>query len=526
MLHRLRSLVRSAPPAPVDLARPPRPVMEELAPITGGQDITRGLVDGLPLLTPLDPLAGRDGGLMLDTYVAALTDAQVFAALQQRRLAVVSTEWEVIPGGTRRADKKAAELIEAVLDALPWDQITARMHFGVYYGQAVAECLWMRDGASIVPDQIRVRDPRRFGYRPSGEQVLLTTTNPLGDPLPDRKFWTFRTGAWHDDEPYGMGIAHWCYWPVAFKRGIAKLWLVNLDKYASPTALGRFPPSASDEERAKLLAALAAIRSQAAIILPEGMEAELLSADRSGAADYFQASGYWDAAISKVILGHSAGADSTPGKLGGEDGASEVRADLVQADADVLCASANQSWVRWVAEWSVPGAVPPRIWRRTEEDEDLGIRAEREAKIYTMGFRPTLAQVIETYGGEWEPVSPQAQAVPQEAAPEQAQPQAPGDPAAPPPAPPRPPEQTSDLAAPVARPDPIAAQLDRLEREAAPLVDGLLATVRAELDQAADMPAFAARLLELYPDLDTADLTDLLARAFAATELAGRDEAR
>ncbi|AFL75387.1 DUF935 domain-containing protein [Thiocystis violascens] len=568
MLTRFKTLF--ARPA-VDLASAARPLFDEVAPIAGGADITRGIVDGLPLLASQDPLAGRDGGLPLDTYVAALTDHQVFSALQQRRLAVVSTEWEVLPGGTRLADQKAAELIRALLAALPWDQITAKMHHGIYFGQGVAECLWMRDGASVVPEAIRVRDPRRFGYRPDGAQVLLTATNPLGDALPARKFWTFRTGAFHDDEPYGMGIGHWIYWPVQFKRGVAKLWLINLDKYASPTAAGHFPPTAGEDEKAKLLAALTAIRSQAAIIMPEGYDAELLSAGRSGAADYREAAGYWDAAISKVILGHSAGADSTPGRLGGEDNAGEVRADLVKADADVLCASANLSWVKWVTEWSIPGAVPPTIWRRTEEDEDLGQRAERDAKLFVLGYRPTLDQIVATYGGDWEAVGAGTDGaagdagatIPPEALnayamgidrlaallpiPQQYIRDVVGIPA------PRggeavlvaaPKESlesardikdgndqirgapTTDLAAPADPPDPIARQLERLAFEAASLVDaGLLAVIRRELDAAPDLATFNARLLTLYPELNGADLTELLGQAFLAGELAGRVEA-
>ena len=379
-----------------DLAGPTRPLMGELTAVAGGRDITRGIVDALPLLPPQDPLQGREGGFPLDTYEPVLSDFQVFSALGQRRLGVIATEWEVIPGGTTRRDRRAADLIRAILDRLPWDAITHQMHYGVFYGYAVAELLWARDGSDIVPDSVPVRDRRRFAWRPDGTLCLLTTEQPLGEPLPEKKFWAFATGATHSDDPYGMGLAHWCYWPVQFKRGIAKLWLIALDKYASPTAVGHFPPGASEDERTRLLAALEAIRSQAALILPEGMQAELLAASRSGAADYDVAAQYWDMAISKVILGHSAGADATPGRLGGEDTGLAVRADVIKADADVLCSSANATWVRWVTEWSVPGALPPKIWRRTAEDDDLGNRAEREQRIFTMGYRPTLAQITDT----------------------------------------------------------------------------------------------------------------------------------
>lgn len=528
-----------------DLAAPVRPVMAELSPIVGGRDITRGVVDMLPLLPPQDEWQGRAGGFPLDTYRQVLDDAQVFAALTQRRLGVIATEWEVLPGGTTRQDKKAAALIEAILAALPWDAITAHMHYGVFYGHALAEMLWQRDGTHIVPESIQVRDQRRFAWRPDGTLLLLTVGAPLGEPLPPKKFWSYATGATHADDPYGMGLAHWCYWPVQFKRGIAKLWLIALDKYASPTALGHFPPGASKDERAKLLAGLEAIRSQAALILPEGMTAELLAASRSGGADYDVAARYWDNAVSKVILGHSAGADATPGRLGGEDGASDVRADLVTADADVLCGSANATWVRWVTEWSLPGAMPPKVWRRTTEDEDLSSRAARERLIFDMGYRPTLAQIIDTYDGEWERVAAAAAAEAPGAEPgadaadgDDAAPPA-GEPAAQPDAPPAaapsrhgdadPDDPAANLAAPLPRldgQDLIDAELARdtsgLQQAA---MERLLAPILAALADGLTPEECLARMDDWYGALDDSLLQELLTRGMAAADAIGRLEA-
>jgi hypothetical protein len=80
----------------------------------------------------------------------------------------------------------------------------------------------------------------------------------------------------------------------------------------------------------------------------------------------------------------------------------EVRMDIVRADADLLSASFNASVARWLTEWNFPGAAVPGIWRIIDEPEDLKLRSERDKNIYTMGYRPTLKYVSDTYGGEWE----------------------------------------------------------------------------------------------------------------------------
>jgi phage gp29-like protein len=526
-----------------------RPVMRELAPISGGLDITRGLVDSLPLLDPQDSLRSRSSGPHhLDLYAEVLDDWQVWSALQARRNAVCATEWEVIPGGGKRRDKAAADLIQSIVDGIAWDQITAQMWMGICHGCAYGEILWQRDGAHVVPGDIRVRDPRRFAWRPDGTLVLLTVTDSFyGEPMPDRKFWAYSTGPVHGDDPYGIGLAHWCYWPVQFKRGSVKLMLTALDKYASPTAMGHFPASATPAEKTKLLRALEAIRSQAALILPEGMTAELLAASRSGSADYLGALQYWDAAISKLIGGHSATQDATPGRLGGEDMGRDVRSDLVTADADLLNASANRTWVRWVTEWSYPGAALPTLWRRMEEDDDLGQRAERERKIFDIGYRPTLAQIVDTYGGEWEPVAAAAPAGPPAGDAPEARADSDGDQSeddddaeTPPPAPTggladrlRAALRAALSAAPttdLAAGEPALDAQDQIDaagdtdpgyQEA---MDAMLAPILQALEQGLTPEEILARMDEWYADLDDTALTDLLTRGIAASDAIGRIE--
>jgi phage gp29-like protein len=399
---------------------PTPPEGQEVASALNGRDITRGYVDGLQILQPTDTILQARGPGDYTIYDQVSRDAQVAATLGQRRLALVSREWEVVPGGKRAIDTAASDSLREMLDGVGgrstetdtaigtrggWDQATAGMHWGIYWGFAVSECLWGRDGRQVTLESIVVRNTRRFGWTPSGNLVMLTTAKPLGVDLPPRKFWSFSTGP-HDDDRYGLGLAHYLYWPVFFKRHGLQYWMTYLEKYAQPTALGKFPNGTSAAGQTKLLSALQAIRTDSAIIMPEGMDVVLLEAARSGTADYVGLQSAMDQAIAKIILGHAGSSESTPGKLGGESNASEVREDLIKSDADLICESFNRSVGRWLTDWNYPGAAYPRVYRRVEPGEKLDTRAKRERQIFDMGYRPTLAQVIDTYGGEWEPVTP------------------------------------------------------------------------------------------------------------------------
>ncbi len=478
---------------------------DEIASIGGNRDITRGYVQPNQTLEPQDTILRTKsyqglGGY--DLFQDLLTDCSVFSALQQRRLAVISAETEVIPGGTKRIDKSTAAFVEELLQHIKWDRTCEKMHYGLFYGFAVAECLYGTDGNTVTLDAIKTRDRRRFAF--DGEQRLrLKTMADMepGEMLPDNKFWTFNSGTDHDDDPYGIGLAHWLYWPVLFKRSGVKFWLTSAEKFGAPTAVGWFPVGTSKPDQDKLLSTLGAIQRDAAIIMPEGMRAELLEAKRSAGGDYAELCAAMDTAISKIILSQMAPADSTASKLNVSAEEPPTWQRLIKADADLLCESFNDGPIRWLCDWNFPGAAYPKVWRRTEPGADLAQRSEIERRIFDIGYRPTLKQIQDTYDGEWEAV---ASTAPQLDTKKQQNTQ---------------PEFSDPLE--TAPTDPM---VERLGQEAEPLLQNLLEPVRAALDSSADLMDFRERLLTLFPDLNASDFATLMGQALAVADAAGRWE--
>lgn len=473
----------------------------EIATISNGRDITRGFVDALPLLPPQDGiLAAR--GLTYEAYEQILRDDQAAATFQQRRLACTSREWEVRPGGERRLDKQAATFLGEQLDRIRWDSVTDKMLFGVFYGYAVGECLWRREGSFVVLDAIKVRKQRRFGFNPAGELRLLTSSQPFGEAVPPAKFWHFACGADNDDEPYGLGLAHWLYWPVFFKRNGLKFWLIFLEKFGMPTAKGTYPTNADATERARLLSALGAIQTDAGVIVPEGMQIELLEAARSGSADYGALLARMDASIAKVVLGQTLTTEvsAAGGSRALGDVHMDVRQDLVKADADLICQSFNTSVARWLTEWNFPGAAIPQVWRNLEEPEDLNRRADREKKITEMGFKPTLKHIQDAYEGEWVEASQIAS-----------------------PPLPQPPSDPSGAAfAESDQRDPADLLADNLENRSAVALDRLMEPLKRLVETAMSLDQIRDGLDALYPDMDATEVAMLLREALAAAHLAGR----
>lgn len=480
------------------MTRPEKPDFNQIATTGDGRDITRGYLDPNLLQQPLDGVLQLRGGGDYLIYRDLLRDDQIGSTFQQRRLAVISKEWGVDPGGERPLDQQAADFIREQLHSLGWDRITDRMLFGVFYGYAVAECIWQRQGNRIGLADIKVRERRRFGFDGEGRLRLKTMHNPQGELLPERKFWAFSTGADNDDEPYGLGLAHWLYWPAFFKKADLKYWLVFLERFGQPTLKGEYPTSASKEEQDKLLAAMGATITDSGIIHPQGMSISLLEAARSGTADYAALYAKMDEAIAKVVLGQTASSQGTPGRLGNDELQGDVRQDLIKADADLVCESFNRSVVRWLIDWNFPGAAYPRVYRKVELDEDLHRRAERDSTIAQVGFKPTLGYIHETYGGEWAERAETDYNWPQ------------------------PRTDAPAFAATGAQPSPADLIASQLEASAAPLVEGWLETIETMLEQADSLEAFRAMLLAATQDLPVDQLGNVLAQATEAAHAAGR----
>ncbi|OED40248.1 F, portal protein [Endozoicomonas sp. (ex Bugula neritina AB1)] len=341
---------------------------------------------------------GRD----MKLYDELLRDDQVKPCFQQRRLSVTQAEWEVDPASESAEDKAAAEFIKEQLQNTRFDDITDKMLYGIFYGYGIAECLWAIDGNRIVLDDIKVRERSRFRFDHEGQLRLIKINQPNGMLLPERKFWVFTSGADHSDNPYGLGLAHYLYWPTFFKRNGIKFWLIFLEKFGMPTAAAKLPLGQAQDpiERGKALAALEAIQSDSGVVIPDNIVIDLIEAARSGTADYEALCNRMDASISKVILSQTMTTDN-----GSSRSQAEVHQDVQQAviksDADLICESFNQQVVTWLTEWNFPNATPPRVWRNTEPEEDLMQRADRDNKISTLGYEPTEEYITDTYGPGW-----------------------------------------------------------------------------------------------------------------------------
>lgn len=384
---------------------PSRPVSGEAAP----RSIDNRLAPWIGELDP-DPRSpwsryafeGADEAHVLRVHRATLRDERCMAALDQRLDAAISRPWRVLPGGTMRRDRMAAEDLEDQLRALDFDAACRQLLHGVWYGLAVAEAIWRPDGARVVLDRLCVRAPDRFRWAADGTLLLRTWTHPRGEPVAPGKFVALARPGEHGDGLWAPGLARWCYMPVLLKRNALRFWSRALERFGAPQRVGKYARTGGEAARDRLLEDMDRSTGAANIAIPDDQEIDLLESARRGGDDYDAFIARQDRAITTTILGQSSTTDQGPWR-GTAEIQKDVRDETVASDCRLLEQSLNTTLARWLTAWNYPGAATPAIVRDTEPAEDLEARARRDAVIAQMtGLRPTQEYIEDTYGGEWE----------------------------------------------------------------------------------------------------------------------------
>ncbi len=373
----------------------------EIAGIQQGRDWTRGWLAMTSYLPQTDEVLRYKGNNDLKIYEEVRQDYQVKSCFQQRQRALIAHDWGVKEGRRKRAiETKVAERLQAELVGLNrWDDIVEKMQWGVFYGYSVAEVMWGKLGDRTILSDIKVRNRRRFHFDLEQKPRLKTFRDPLGEALPEEKFWVFRHGADNDDEPYGLGLAHYLYWLVFFKKTDLRWWIRYLELFAQPARVGKYKSGATQSAKDVLWDALGAFGVDDRMMIPEDMLIDLIEASRAGTADYEALIRLLDEAIAKVILSQTMTTDngSSLSQAKVHEG---VATSIVMADADLICGSANATFVRWWMNYNYPGQDidPPEIYYKLDDAPDLAALADLDTKLTGLGYPPTAEHITATYG--------------------------------------------------------------------------------------------------------------------------------
>lgn len=336
-----------------------------------------------------DPIL-RAEGKSLEIY-RSMVDGHLSSVRGKRFAAVAARPWSIERG---KASKSDHDKVQKIFEAFDIRKMTKACLGSRPMGYSVQEVIWDRQDW-YAPIQV-VEKPQewfRFGTK---METLFVPESGIPTVVPPRKFLVSR----NDDDsmnPYGRPILSECFWPLAFKRGGLKFWMLFTEKFGLPKTVGKVPASMSDREKMSLLIQLESMVRAAAAVIPIGSEIELLETKFSGQSPFKELVKWADSEMSKAWLGETLTTE-TQGNSGNRamaDIHNQVRADLALDDANMVESTMNQL-ISWI--WEVNGLTGPMPWFAIQMPDDLQMgRIERDQGLRRLGLRFTATYFSDTY---------------------------------------------------------------------------------------------------------------------------------
>lgn len=370
--------------------------------VTLGEMATRDILSGgaaviddfLGVLPNPDPVL-RKQGKDIEVYRDLLCDEHVGAVVDSRKDAVRELEWSIDRG---KAKSRQAKLIEEMIRGLDVYQVITEMLDAPLFGYQPMELIWgERDGA-IWLENVVAKPQEWFHFNTRNELRLITPQSiGRGEELPPGKFVVLQ----HDPRytnPYGTAVLSRVFWPATFAKGGMKFWVTFTEKYGMPWGKIVYDDdSGNSDEVDAVVSRFDQMVRDGIIAHQRSFDSEIVANGQRASADiYSMLIDVCEKRISKAVLGHGAAADSTPGRLGNEEAAMTAKWGRAASDKR-LVASAMNEIIGWIHRYNFADGEPPEFSFYEEEDVDQAT-AERDQKLYAIGWRPTIDYLVETYG--------------------------------------------------------------------------------------------------------------------------------
>ena len=455
-------------------------------------------------------------------------DTHLHGILGTRKLAVTGLPWEIQPATDSAEDKKIAEAAREAFDYIEdLDSDLMDILDATGKGFSVCELIWEASEKQAWINEIKWRHQKLFTFY-DRESILerprlLTEAEPFyGEDLVPNKFVYYRSRARSGIAPRG-GLLRPCAWMYLFKNYTLKDWIVFAERYAMPLRMGKYQPGATDAEKEVLKQAVFNLGSDAAAVISDSTIIEILeSQGKSSSADtYEKLANFCEKSMTKAVLGHEGSASSTPGKLGNDEQAGDVRQDILEADAKALERVVKfQVLAPYVAFNFGPDKGVPKFKVMYEPDEDLEQTSTVYSTLSGMGLRIPEKHVRERFGipepeGDEPVIEPRAPIAPAFGAPPQGEE----------------PKPQANKACPHCGVTHMSMKsggdkdiadsiVERLLVEAP--AEGMVGKVAELVNRAGSLEELRDGLLDIYKDMDVTELGSVIQRALVVAEMSGR----
>lgn len=446
-------------------------------------------------------------------------DTHLFSVLQTRKNAVMGLDFDVMPYSDDPKDKQIAEFVTECFDNITsLEDIFLDLLDAIGKGFSTSEIMWAMDGDNVVVDNILWRHQKNFFYDTDDILKVRTDDNTAGIEIPANKFIIHRYKA-RSGHPTRAGILRVCAWMYLFKNYDVKDWVAFAEVYGMPLRLGKYGPNTSEPDKKSLMEALVMLGSDAAGIISDTTSIEFHEANKSSSQDIYEAlANFCNKEMSKAILGQTLTTEiGSSGSYAASKTQDGVRQDLKEADCKALARTLQRDLIRPLCFFNFnEDRKLPWIKFHYEEPEDLKSVADTYSVLIKDVHLPVSTDYLyEKFGIP----KPQAnQEVVKGDVPPVMQQQTPFK------------NDTNIVKLKDAAANNIDYQktidnlADNATSQSIPMFKKMFEPVLKLMDKVGSLEELKQKLPEIYPEMDTSELEDLVGKTMFMADLIGRIE--
>ncbi len=356
---------------------------------------------------PDDLITNVSDGIAI--YRKMMSDPFVKTAFLQKINAILALAWHVDPAADTPQDHYVASFVEHNFREIEG-----------HFGQVVRDILQgVRDGFSVAEINYRILDGLPYGGKYGLKNVkgkkpeniafktdefnnvtaIVSTVAGARKELDPWKFVHFAhlPAFW---EPHGNSDFRAAYRAWKIKDVVFRFLALYLQKYGMPTAIGKYPPGATPEQKDKLLDILKNIQQDSAVTIPDILSVDFLKDGGSSRGEFSAAIDQ----LNKEILVGITGAylQSSEGTHTGARNMGLVHQDtlflFIVCLLKDLTDTINDQIIRRLVDLNFLVSEYPALVFETEADEESLQRAQTVAAYHQMGVEIPLKWLHEQSG--------------------------------------------------------------------------------------------------------------------------------
>lgn len=254
-------------------------------------------------------IAGHPPGpLPFAVYDRMEFDSMIQTALTIKKLAVMSAEMRIVGGGDE-ADRRARFVQEAFarMEGSPLSILHQAMD-AFAKGWSVQELVFEAASGQIWLRAVRPKNPAHFGLDldefGTPKNLRLHLPGDLPQTLPREKFVLY-ANRYGYGRPKGRSDLDSAYPHWKAKQALLDAWRVHLERYASPTVLGKYQRGLGTDEQSEILNALRNLQDNTAIVFPSEIDIGTLGGSKESSTGFMEALEFHNREIARAILGQT-----------------------------------------------------------------------------------------------------------------------------------------------------------------------------------------------------------------------------